>query len=423
MMHEKNKPQIRFSKFEDEWVQKKFSDVFDMLSNNTLSRDNLNYDYGIAYNVHYGDVLVKLGEYTDTEIEKLPFIADADLVSKFQSSLLKDGDVIIADTAEDEAVGKCTEIGNIKNKKVISGLHTIPCRPVEKFAPRFMGYYLNSPSYQDQTRPLMQGVKVLSISRSGIQDTELIVSANLLEQEMIGNYFASLDEKIRLEKIKCEKLKSIKTSMMKKMFPQDGATIPEIRFTGFTGEWKQGTISDFGEFYYGHSCPKWSVTPDANIPCIRYGELYTKFGAKIDKVYSYTSMPADKLRFSKGTEVLIPRVGEDPMDYVHCTWLSIPNVAIGEMISVYNTAQNPLFTAIMFNSTLRREFAIRVEGGSVTNLYYEKLKDIRVSFPEMEEQEKIAEFFSNIDNLVALQQIKIEKLVNIKAACMEKMFV
>ena len=99
--------------------------------------------------------------------------------------------------------------------------------------------------------------------------------------------------------------------------------------------WEQRKLDDWGTFYYGRSCPKWSVTEDATIPCIRYGELYTKFGAKIDKVYSYTNMSPENLRFSKGTEVLIPRVGEDPMDYNHCTWLSMPDVAIGEMISVF----------------------------------------------------------------------------------------
>lgn len=143
---------------------------------------------------------------------------------------------------------------------------------------------------------------------------------------------------------------------------------------------------------------------DAITPCIRYGELYTKFGTRIDRIFSYTNISTEKLRFSKGTEVLIPRVGEDPMDYNHCAWLSIPNVAIGEMISVFNTEQNPLFTAIMFNATLQKEFAIRVEGGSVTNLYFEKLKNIEVSFPKKEEQKKIAGLFENIDNLITLHQ-------------------
>ena len=117
-------------------------------------------------------------------------------------------------------------------------------------------------------------------------------------------------------------------------------------------------------------------------------------------------MPIENLRFSKGTEVLIPRVGENPMDYNHCTWLSMPDVAIGEMISVFNTDNNPLFTATMFNATLQKEFAMRVEGESVTNLYFEKLKNIEVLFPSNDEQEKIATYFSTLDHLITLHQCK-----------------
>jgi len=197
---------------------------------------------------------------------------------------------------------------------------------------------------------------------------------------------------------------------------------PSIRFKGFTEYWEQRKISEYGDFYYGHSCPKWSVSENATTPCVRYGELYTKFGTKINQVYSYTNIPPEKLRFSKGTEVLIPRVGEDPMDYNHCTWLSLSNVAIGEMISVYNTNQNPQFTAIMFNATLQKQFAIRVEGGSVTNLYFEKLKDIDISFPSIKEQCKITTYFSSLDHLITLHKKKYNRLVNIKKSMLEKMF-
>ena len=197
---------------------------------------------------------------------------------------------------------------------------------------------------------------------------------------------------------------------------------PEIRFPGFTDDWEQRKVGEWGNFYYGHSCPKWSVTEDATTPCIRYGEMYTKFGCKIDRVYSYTNIPKENLKFSKGTEVLVPRVGEDPMDYNHCTWLSLANVAIGEMISVYNTEQNPLFTAIMFNATLKYEFAKRVEGGSVTNLYYEKLLEIPVSFPNIEEQKKIASLFENLDSLITLHQRECEKWKELKKGLLQKMF-
>lgn len=200
------------------------------------------------------------------------------------------------------------------------------------------------------------------------------------EQIKLGDYFANLDNLITLHQRK------------------------SFLYFSRINDWEQRKLGDWGDFYYGRSCPKWSVTEDATIPCIRYGELYTKFGAKIDRVYSYTNMPPENLRFSKGTEVLIPRVGEDPMDYNHCTWLSMKDVAIGEMISVFNTDNNPLFTATMFNATLQNEFAMRVEGGSVTNLYFEKLKNIDVSFPSIREQEMIAAYFENIDNLITLHR-------------------
>ena len=218
------------------------------------------------------------------------------------------------------------------------------------------------------------------INKDEIGKIDIFITNNDVEQQKIGAYFSTLDHLITLHQRKY--LQKKKTSLT----------------------WEQRKLDDWGTFYYGKSCPKWSVTEDSTTPCIRYGELYTKFGAKIDRVYSYTNMSPENLRFSKGTEVLIPRVGEDPMDYNHCTWLSMPNVAIGEMISVFNTDNNPLFTAMMFNATLQNEFAMRVEGGSVTNLYFEKLKSIEVSFPSIPEQEKIAAYFDSIDHLITLHR-------------------
>ena len=167
-------------------------------------------------------------------------------------------------------------------------------------------------------------------------------------------------------------------------------------------------MGEYGYFYYGKSAPKWSVTEGATTPCVRYGELYSKYNEKIDKIYSYTNIPKDNLKFSTGKEVLVPRVGEDPLDFANCAWLSVPNIAIGEMISVYNTDQNPLFTAYMFNGKLKYEFAKRVEGGNVSNLYYTYLEDIMISYPCIEEQKKIVELLDNLDNLITLHQRKVE---------------
>ena len=264
---------------------------------------------------------------------------------------------------------------------------------------------------------------LLNIAPADFFETKLMIPQDVEEQKKIGKYFTMLEALITLHQRKCDQTKKLKKFMLQKMFPQNGKKVPELRFSEFTDDWEQRKLGDWGTFYYGRSCPKWSVTEDATIPCIRYGELYTKFGAKIDKVYSYTNMSPESLRFSKGTEVLIPRVGEDPMDYNHCTWLSMPDVAIGEMISVFNTENNPLFTATMFNATLQNEFAMRVEGGSVTNLYFEKLKNIDVLFPSLEEQEKIATYFDSLDHLITLHQRKYEELQKVKKFMLQNMFV
>lgn len=158
------RPELRFAGYEDEWIQKTFGDAFNFLSNNTLSRDNLNNEAGAALNIHYGDILTKFNEYLDADKEQMQYIVDRELVSKFQTSVLNNGDIVIADTAEDESVGKCTEIVNVGDKMILSGLHTMPCRPKNNYASKFLGYCLNSVKYHDKLFPLMQGVKVTSIS-------------------------------------------------------------------------------------------------------------------------------------------------------------------------------------------------------------------------------------------------------------------
>ena len=211
-------PEIRFAGFTDPWEQRKFNDVFSILQNCTLSRAELSYDNGEAFNIHYGDVLIKFGEVIDAETALLPRITDDKIVASFRSSALQDGDIVIADTAEDEAVGKCAEMLNLQEKTAISGLHTIPVRPTARFATGYLGYFMNSPAFHDQLLPLMQGTKVTSVSKSALQDTVISFPSERAEQGQIGRYFMALDTLITLHQRKLEKLQAIKRSMLEKMF-------------------------------------------------------------------------------------------------------------------------------------------------------------------------------------------------------------
>ena len=172
--------------------------MFESLQNNTLSRAELSLSQGNAKSVHYGDILVKYGEVLNVGKEQLPMIADDAVIAKFKSSFLQNGDVIVADTAEDETVGKCAEIAGLQAENVISGLHTIPYRPLFKFASGYLGYYMNSAAYHNQLLPLMQGIKVTSISKSAMQNTDVVYPKSLNEQKQIGEYFCNLDHLITL---------------------------------------------------------------------------------------------------------------------------------------------------------------------------------------------------------------------------------
>ncbi|EAC8512419.1 restriction endonuclease subunit S [Listeria monocytogenes] len=243
------------------------------------------------------------------------------------------------------------------------------------------------------------------------------------EQQKIGDFFKQLDNTIALHQRKLDTLKLMKKAFSQQIFPENNRKKPKIRFTSFYEEWEQRKIGEYGYFYYGKSAPKWSVAQDATTPCVRYGELYTKFGPEIDIVHSYTNIDKSNLKFSSGNEVLVPRVGENPLDFANCSWLSISNVAIGEMISVYNTEQYPLFIAYYFRSKMKYEFAKRVEGGNVSNLYYSYLEDILISVPSIEEQKKIAEFLNKIDITINLLQNKLGRIKELKKAYLQNMFI
>ena len=213
-----NAPEIRFKGFTEAWEQRKFGEVFDCtVPNNTLSRAELSYDEGTVLNVHYGDVLIKYGSVLDVQKDDIPRIPHR-CREDFNGALLQDGDVIIADTAEDETTGKACEIGNLQGSAIVSGLHTMVCRPRNRMALGYLGYYLNSNAYHYQLLPLMQGIKVLSLSRSNIQKTSVSYPSAMKEQQLIASYFSQLDHLITLHQRELEKLKNLKKACLEKMF-------------------------------------------------------------------------------------------------------------------------------------------------------------------------------------------------------------
>ena len=203
----------RLAGFTGPWVEKRFDDCFELISNNTFSREFMCHDaMGIA-NIHYGDVLIKYGTVLDFLKEQVDSLTPSLLI---KSGHLKDGDLIIADTAEDEAVGKAVEIQHLGIRQAVAGLHTIACRPTMEFAPGWLGYYINSSAFHNQLMPLISGTKVSSISKAGLRTTGLTIPT-LAEKRAIVAVLSDMDAEIAAIEAKYAKYESIKQGMMQEL--------------------------------------------------------------------------------------------------------------------------------------------------------------------------------------------------------------
>ena len=341
---------------------------------------------------------------------------DSSIVKKYQTSLLKNGDVIIADAAEDETVGKCSEIAGLSDYTVLSGLHTIPCRPTMKFAEGYLGYYMNSGAYHDQLLPLIQGTKISSISKTAIQDTEIVYPKSEDEQAKIGQYFTNFDNLITLHQRKLEKLQNMKKSCLQKMFPKDGATVPEIRFSEFQGDWEERTLgSCFDE--------RLESLPDGELLSVTIGSGIKKF-SELDR---HDNSNTDKSKYKR---VCIGDIAYNSMRM----WQGASGRSPYEgIVSPAYTVVKPIgdidtqFFAYMFKKKeIIHLFEINSQGltSDTWNLKYPAFSKIVVRVPRnVEEQSRIARFLLELDELISCTEQEIEITKRMKKGCLQKMFV
>jgi len=198
----------------EDWEVKPFPECFSFIRNNTYARESLTDSIGSVANIHYGDVLIKYGSVLNFARDSVPYLKSG---VKPNRDMLKNGDLVFADTAEDETVGKAVEVQGVQSRMVVAGLHTVACRPREgMFAPRYLGYYINSPAYHNQLLSLITGTKVSSVSRAGFLSTYVVLPP-LHEQEAIAEVLSDMDAEIEALEAKRAKYESIKQGMMQEL--------------------------------------------------------------------------------------------------------------------------------------------------------------------------------------------------------------
>ena len=411
-----NIPDLRFRGFEDEWEERVFSEVFDFsVPNNTLSRADLDDEPGSVRNIHYGDILTKYESCVDVSAERIPYIKNA-TCSEYNNQFLEDGDVVISDTAEDQAVGKAVEVTNVRDQYVTAGLHTIACRPFRETPPGYWGYYLNSDSFHSQLLPLMQGIKVLSINKTNLSKTNVKFPTNYQAQELIGAFFYSLDSFLQFHTRRQTKLLNLKRALLDKMFPKDGNDVPEIRFVGFDGAWGNFTLGDLGSVAMNRRIFKYQTSEQGEIPFYKIGT----FGSEADAYISRELFEEYKRKYPypKIGDILISAAG------------SIGKTVEYKGEDAYFQDSNIVWLA--HDSRLDSKFLkafysvvswAGLEGSTIKRLYNKNILETSISLPTLAEQQTIGRFFSHLDTLISLESQKLSKLRQLKKALLKRMFV
>lgn len=205
----------RLPGFTREWQHFIFGELFDFIPNNAFTRAQMS-ESGKVKNIHYGDILTKNGAYVNGSSDSIPYISkEVDLARFADRCYLQSGDIIMADTAEDETVGKVLEVVNV-DCPILAGQHTLLCRPKVKFAPKFLGYYLNAACYHDQLIPYIVGTKVSSVSKASVAQTELVVP-DYEEQQAIAGILSNIDSEIEALEQKLAKYRQVKQGMMQQL--------------------------------------------------------------------------------------------------------------------------------------------------------------------------------------------------------------
>ena len=196
-----------------------------------------------------------------------------------------------------------------------------------------------------------------------------------------------------------------------------------MRFPEFTEEWKKDSLKDVASISKGLGISKEQLS-DSGLPCILYGELYTKYKSEvITDIYSKTDIETKGLVSSKANDVIIPCSGEAAIEIATARCVPVSNILLGGDLNIIRlNGQDGRFFAYQLNGKRKIDIAKVAQGVSVVHLYGEHLKKIKIAYPSIEEQTKIAEMLSLIDRRISTQNKIIEDLKKLKVAIIENVF-
>ena len=417
MQDNEKKPALRFKGFTDPWEQRKLGDISEIKTGpfgSTLHADDYVSDgIPIITTEHF-----KTGSLP---IDKcgLPQVSENDF-SRLSAYILNAGDIVFSRVGSVDINALITPF---QSTWLFSG-RVLRVRPQNKNSSQFLHTLLETEDVKNDIRTRAVGQTMPSINTEILKTTPLRLPESTLEQEQLGKYFLNLDTLITLHQRKHEKLVNIKKSMLDKMFPQNGVSVPEIRFKGFTDPWEQRKLSEIADKVTEKNAGLQYVetfTNSAEFGIISQRDFFDHDIAKLGSLDGYYIVKNEDFVYNPRISTSAP-VGPINRNKLGRTGVMSPLYTVFRPHDVDTTYLEHFFKCAYWHSFMN----FNGDSGARSDRF--SIKDdvffqMPIPLPYIDEQRKIGELLTRLDHLITLHQRELEKLQNIKKSMLEKMFV
>ena len=403
MQDNEKKPALRFKGFTDPWEQRKLTNLCEKFTDGDWIEAKDQSDSGVRL-VQTGNVGVT--EYLDKPNNKKWISFET--FEQLHCEEVYPGDILISRLPE--PAGRACIMPNL-GTKMITAVDCTIVRPNAVTSTRFLLQYLSSQAYFDAVNTCLAGGTRQRISRGNLAQFNVPIPSSKIEQEKIGEILEKLDTLITLHQRKYEKLVNIKKSMLDKMFPKNGASVPEIRFKGFTDPWEQRKLSELTSM---HARIGWQNLRTSEF--LDSGDYMLITGTDFDDgtVNYSTCHFVERERYEQDKNIQI-RNG---------SILITKDGTLGKVAYVQGLSMPATLNAGVFNVEIRNTSIVderylfqylkapflmdyvdkKATGGTIKHLNQNILVDFPVVMPKKTEQVSIGNFFQRIDTLITLHQ-------------------
>ena len=410
MMSKKCVPTIRFKSFFNHWSNTGLKEVKDVRDGTHSSPKYIDNGYPLVTSKNLSDSGLNLNDVS--------LISEQDYNEINKRSKVEVGDILLGLIG---TIGKpvlvetdgfaIKNVGLIKNGGQIQN--------------QFLLQYLKTNLFNKYIQIEMAGNTQKFLGLETLRNTKVPVPSPE-EQYAIGSLFRTLDDLLSSYKDNLANYQSLKATMLSKIFPKAGQTVPEIRLDGFEEEWEVQSLKELASFSKGNGYTKSDLVNSGN-EIILYGQLYTNYQTVISMVNTFVLETREKSVISKGGEVVVPASGESAEDISRASVIEKSGVIIGGDLNIIYPDENKvdsIFLALTIsNGSQQKELIKRAQGKSVVHLRNNDLEKVVLHYPSMEEQRAIGLYFSNLDNLINSYQEKISQLETLKKKLLQDMFI